>query len=248
MKFLVIKHTRSEGFGIYEQFCLDAGIDVDYVELAKGDRFPDPQTYDGLWVMGGPMNVEDVDHCPWIADELAFIQRAVRQGLPYFGTCLGAQMLAAATGGQVGFMDKPEVGLLSITLNPVGQQHPLLRGLDVQPNVFQWHGQGVQHLPPGATVLASSPQCPVQIYAVGDRAFGLQFHSEVTPAVMDRWVSIPDYRQDLERSLGMAGREAFHQAVYDQAAAMARDARILFENFVAIAQSSETARPGDIEW
>ena len=235
MKFLVIKHTVSEGFGIYEQFCLDAGFQVDYVEMEKGDRFPNPQDYDGLWVMGGPMNVEDVDYCPWIPDELAFIRTAVKDvGLPYLGTCLGAQMLAAATGGRVGRMELPEIGLFPVVLNEQGRSHPLLNGLPAQPQVFQWHGQAVQEIPPGATLLASSPGCTVQAYSVGDRAFGLQFHSEVTPAVMDRWVSKPSYCAELENAIGESGRIEFHQAVHQAATEMQRDARQIFENFVAI--------------
>lgn len=241
MKFLVVKHTISEGFGIYEQYCLDAGIQVDYVEMQKGDRFPDPTLYDGLWVMGGPMNVEDGEKYPWIADELAFIRTAVlKVRLPYFGTCLGAQMLAAATGGQVGRMDHPEVGMFPIQINAEGQEHPFLRGLVSDPLVFQWHGQGVHRLPEQAVVLASSPLCPVQAYAVGDRAFGLQFHSEVTPDVMDRWVALPEYRADLERSVGVSGRETFHQAVYKYAESLQRDAKILFDNFVAIARAAQS--------
>lgn len=238
MKFLVVKHTIAEGFGIYEQLCWDAGITLDYVEPGKGDRFPDPQDYDALWVMGGAMNVEDSDRHPWILTELAFIRTAIETAnLPYLGTCLGAQMLAAAMGGEVGRMTSPEMGMLPVTLNPQGQAHPLLQGLSPELSTFQWHGQEVKRLPDGATLLAASAQCPVQIYAVGDRAFGLQFHSEVTPTVMETWLTVPEYCADLDQTIGVTGREAFRQAVVEQAEEMSRDARCLFENFVAIAQT-----------
>ncbi|MBW4554326.1 MAG: hypothetical protein KME35_24980 [Aphanocapsa sp. GSE-SYN-MK-11-07L] len=54
MKFLVIKHVVVEGLGVFEQFCRDAGITVDTVELEKGDSFPQLDGYAALWVMGGP--------------------------------------------------------------------------------------------------------------------------------------------------------------------------------------------------
>jgi GMP synthase-like glutamine amidotransferase len=100
--------------------------------------------------------------------------------------------------------------------------------------VLQWHGQEVKRLPLGATLLASSVHCQVQAYAVGDCAFGLQFHSEVTDATVEDWVQIPAYRADLEVTLGSTGCEDLKQAVGKRLSVMNREAKIVFDNFLQI--------------
>lgn len=133
-------------------------------------------------------------------------------------------------------MSAPEVGLLPITLTAAGRNHPLLVGLPETLKVLQWHGQAVNQLPPGATLLASSAHCPVQAYAVGDRAFGLQFHSEATETTVEDWVQIPAYRADLEVTLGSTGSDDLKQAVHQHLAAMNREAKAIFDHFLQIVE------------
>lgn len=237
MKFLVIKHVVAEGLGIFEQFCYEAGITVDVVELEKGDKFPSLEGYSALWVMGGPMNAGDTDDYPWLIEEKLLIRQAVKDfNLPYIGVCLGAQLLADALDGEVGFMSAPEVGLLPIYLTDAGCQHPLMSGLAKTYTVLQWHGQEVTRLPAETTILAFSPQCQVQAFAIGDRTFGLQFHSEVTQVTVEDWVQIPTYRADLEATLGATGCDDLKQAVAMQLPTMNREAKIVFDNFLKIVQ------------
>jgi GMP synthase-like glutamine amidotransferase len=237
MKFLVIKHVIVEGLGIFEQFCHQAGVTVDTVELEKGDKFPSLDGYSALWVMGGPMNAGDIDAYPWLAEEKALIRHAVSdRNLPYMGVCLGAQLLADALDGAVGFMLTPEVGLLPITLTEAGCNHPLMLGLPQTYQVLQWHGQEVTRLPAGATVLASSSQCQVQAFAIGERAFGLQFHSEVTEVTVGDWVKIPAYQADLEAVLGATGCDDLQLAVAAQLPTMNQEAKLVFDNFLKIVQ------------
>jgi GMP synthase-like glutamine amidotransferase len=245
MKFLAIKHVIAEGLGIFEHYCYEVGITVDAVELEKGDKFPSLEGYSALWVMGGPMNAGDVDDYPWLVEEKALIRRAVIDlNLPYMGVCLGAQLLAGALDGEVGFMPAPEVGLLPISLTEAGRNHPLMCGLPATYKVLQWHGQEITRLPAGATILACSPQCQVQAFAVGvhglsppeSRAFGLQFHSEVTEVTVEDWVQIPIYRADLEAVLGATGCDDLKQAVAAQLPIMNREAKMVFDNFLKIVQ------------
>lgn len=235
MRFLVIKHVVAEGLGMFEKFCYNADIAVDYVELEKGDRFPDLEDYAALWVMGGPMNVKDESDYPWLAEEKALIRKAVQElNLPFMGVCLGAQLLADTLGGEVGAMPVPEVGLLPVHLTEVGQHNPLTTGLSETFKVLQWHGQEVKRLPLGAKLLASSVHCPVQAYAIGSRAFGLQFHSEVTSITVEDWIKIPVYRTDLERTLGSDGCNKLNETVTVQLPKMNREAKIIFDNFLKI--------------
>lgn len=237
MKFLVIKHVIAEGLGIFEQFCYEADITVDVVELEKGDKFPSLEGYSALWVMGGPMNAGDIHDYPWLVEEKALIYHAVKNlGLPYMGVCLGAQLLADTLDGKVGFMSTPEVGLLPIYLTDAGCHHPLMSGLPKTYQVLQWHGQEITRLPAGATILASSPQCQVQAFAIGDCTFGLQFHSEVTEVTVEDWVQIPTYRSDLETVLGITGCDDLKQSVTAQLPTMNREAKIVFDNFLKIVQ------------
>jgi GMP synthase-like glutamine amidotransferase len=237
MKFLVIKHVVVEGLGVFEQFCHDAGITFDTVELEKGDTFPNLEGYAALWVMGGPMNVSDEAEFPWLIEEKVLIRKAVRElNLPYMGVCLGAQLLADALGGRIQTMPAPEVGLLPVTMTPAGLQHPLMAGLPEILKVLQWQGQEVKRLPSGATLLASSDHCQVQAYAVGDYTFGIQFHSEVTDVTVEEWVQIPAYRVDLEITLGSTGSDDLKQAVSQHLTVMSREAKIVFDNFLKIVE------------
>lgn len=237
MKFLVIKHVVVEGLGVFEQFCHDADIVIDTVELEKGDDFPNLEGYAALWVMGGPMNVSDEAEFPWLVDEKDLTRKAVQHlQIPYMGICLGAQLLADALGGEVKPMSVPEVGLLPVAITSVGLNHPLTVGLSETLNVLQWHGQEVKRLPSGATLLASSDYCQVQAYAVGDYAFGLQFHSEATDVTVEDWVQIPAYRADLEVMLGSTGSDDLKEAVDQQLSVMNRGAEIVFDNFLQIVE------------
>jgi GMP synthase-like glutamine amidotransferase len=231
----VIKHVVVEGLGVFEQFCRDAGIAIDTVELEKGDAFPSLENYAALWVMGGPMNVADEAELPWLVAEKALIREAVQElHLPYMGICLGAQLLADALDGEVRSMLTPEVGLLPVTMTAAGLNHPLTAGLPETLKVLQWHGQEVKRLPSWATLLASSSHCQVQAYAVGEHAFGLQFHSEVTDVTVEDWVQISAYRADLEMTLGSMGADDLKQAVRKQLSVMNREAKIIFDNFLQI--------------
>jgi len=238
MKFLLIKHVVVEGLGVFEQFCHNAGIAIDTVELENGDAFPKLERYSALWVMGGPMNVGDEKEFPWLVDEKILIKTAVQDlHLPYMGICLGAQLLADALGGEVKPMPSPEVGLLQVTMTPAGLIHPLMTGLPETLKVLQWHGQEVKRLPLGTTLLASSNHCQVQAYVFRDYAFGLQFHSEATNITVEEWVEIPTYRADLEVTLGSTGTKDLKQSVDKQLAAMNREAKIMFDNFLQIVKN-----------
>ncbi|HQT46076.1 MAG: GMP synthase [Acidocella sp. 20-63-7] len=209
MRILVFQHLAVEHPGVFRDFWAEAGYLWDAVELDSGEVIPALEPYDLLVVMGGPMDVWQVDEYPWLAPEIAAIRRwVVELRRPYLGICFGHQLLAVALGGKVGLMARPEVGMAKVALTQAGLADPLLAGFAPEVEVFQWHGAEVSGLPEGARILAQNDACPAQAIKWGEHAYGFQYHIEITPATVAEWGAVPEYRASLELALGddMAAR------------------------------------------
>ncbi|MBS0190296.1 MAG: type 1 glutamine amidotransferase [Phycisphaerales bacterium] len=144
---------------------------------------PDFDNVHGVISLGGSQNVGE-EHS-WMAPEMAFLKATHERQLPLIGICLGAQMIAQTLGGTVGAMDKPELGMKTITLNAAGQVDPLLAGIPWDAPHYQTHGYEVKQLPPGATLLASSRECKNQIFKAGVRTYAFQSHPEFDKAMIE---------------------------------------------------------------
>jgi GMP synthase (glutamine-hydrolysing) len=176
----VVQHTAGEGLGHFADWLPAAGVDVHPTHPYLGNRVPPSVEGDALIVLGGPMNANDDERCPWLPSVRALMRTAVEDGVPTLGICLGAQLLAVATGGEVRRGEAgPEIGLDEVSVD-VGDD--LL-------SAGQWHHDTVTRLPDGATLLASSPAYRVQAFRVGDLAWGLQFHVEATTEMVRAWAA-----------------------------------------------------------
>jgi len=232
-RLLVFQHIALEHPGIFRDFMAEDGIEWDAVELDEGEAIPDLGGYDGLWVMGGPMDVWEEDAHPWFVAEKAAIREAVlERGLPYFGLCLGHQLLADALGGAVGRAETPEIGVLDIELTPDGRASTLFRGMGHHGKCLQWHSAEVSQPPDGARVLASSPACRVQALSIGEQAFSLQYHVEITETTVGDWAAVPAYKEALEKNLGADALPRFHADTEAHMADFNRNARRLYDNFM----------------
>ena len=197
---LVFQHMDDEPPGLYGEFLEAEGATLDIVMLHRGEVIPALGDYDFLLVMGGAMDVWEVEANPWLVAEKQSIREwAINRNRPYFGVCLGLQLLAEALDGKVGLASAAEVGIGKVV---VKRGNPLVAGLPRSIRMMQWHHAEVTELPDGAEILASSEVSQVQIMAAGDCLVGTQFHGELTPALVDRWAYLPQYIEWLEAALG----------------------------------------------
>src|SRR5579859_5911304 len=178
VRTLVLQHIACEPPGAYEDVLVGRGARIHRVELDAGEPLPDWRGFDAIVAMGGPMSVND--DIPWLRSEKAAIAEAVRAGTPFFGACLGSQLLAASLGARVFQGPAPEVGMLPVTLTDAGLADPVFAGLPRDLLTLQWHGDTFE-LPDGAVLLASSPAYAHQAFRWGRCAYAVQFHLEVTP-------------------------------------------------------------------
>jgi len=236
MHLLVLQHAEVEHPGIFRSFLREDGHSWDSVQLDKGEALPSLDSYDGLWVMGGPMDVWQEDAYPWLKAEKAFVREAVAErGLPFLGLCLGHQLLAEALGGTVGPSNVPEIGVMDVQLTEAGASGVIFDGLPETFKTLQWHSAEVTQMPAGATCLATSPACAVQAMKWETRAFSAQFHLEVETDTVQNWSAIPEYRSALETAMGPDGVAKMEGAVSAQMANFEKAAERFYINWLQTA-------------
>ncbi len=203
MRLLVFQHIDCEHPGRFRDFLRDDHIRWDEVELDQGDAIPSLDDHDALWVMGGPMDVWEIDNHPWLTEEKSAIRHwVIELKKPFLGICLGHQLLADALGGRCAPLTPPEIGVLDVDLTKEGTSDPIFSGMPKRQKSLQWHGVEVTKAPDGAVILASSTACRVQAMRIGQHAWSMQYHVEVEDDTVDNWGVIPAYRSALERTLG----------------------------------------------
>ena len=231
LRTLVLQHIACEPPGVYEDVLLERQATIRRIELDEGEPLPDWNEFDAVIAMGGPMSVNYEADQPWLVGEKRFIAQVVRAGTPFFGACLGAQLLAASLGAQVYSGPEPEIGLLPVFLTDSAAGDPLLAGLPRKLLTFQWHGDTFD-LPSGAELLASSPAYPNQAFRWGRTAYGLQFHLEVSTEMAMEWAEVPAYAEALERLLGPGSLETLIEELERRADELRAHGRRIFERWL----------------
>ena len=184
-RVLAFRHVPFEGMGLIELALRAHQIEFDYADLYAHPKPPtDPAEYDALIFMGGPMSIND--DLPYLRREEEYIRQAIGRGIPVLGVCLGSQLIAHALGAEVRRNAVKEIGWFEVELTDTGRSDPLFQAFRSPEPVFHWHGETFE-LPPGAKLLASSERCRNQAFRLGTTVYGVQFHLEITPAMIADW-------------------------------------------------------------
>ncbi len=185
---LIIKHIPNEGAGTIETFFRSKGFEIKAVELSRGEKLPKSLSgIDAVVSMGGSMNVDEEKKYPFLRAENAFLKEIISKKIPFFGVCLGSQLLAKAAGARVKKSPKEEIGWFKVSLTNSGKKDKIFKSLDDEFHVFQWHGDTFE-IPKDARHLVKAADCCHQALKVGPCAYGFQFHIEVTKEIIIDWV------------------------------------------------------------
>ena len=202
--YLFVKHSSNWNVDRCTRWMADNGKVVHWCYPVAGEAFPDPSKYAGVIVFGGANSANDCSNYDWVRRELVFVEECLRQDIPLFGICLGAQILARVLGARVRPHEHEikEVGFHQV--DPVPEDPDFLsRPL----TVMQWHSEGFE-LPPDTRRIATGVDFPNQGYRLNDHVLGVQFHPEVNSEVLAIWhernrLKSPGQLNDEDRAIMM---------------------------------------------
>lgn len=184
---LIVLHQEHSTPGRVGRFLTERGYLLDI----RRPRFDDPLPrtmahHAGAIIFGGPMSANDPDE--FVRTEIDWLGTVLRERAPYLGLCLGAQMLAKHMGAEVWphVHGRAEIGYYPLEATEAGAAAARSIGAAWPAHVYQWHREGFD-CPRGAELMATGGDFPVQAIGVNGHAWGVQFHPEVTPAMMHRW-------------------------------------------------------------
>ena len=213
---LIVEHERATPGGLVYDWLDDYDAEVEELRIDVEEREVDPAGYDLIVPLGSEFAAYD-DSVPWIQREIALLERAAAADVPVLGICFGGQLLARVLGGRCFRAPGSEIGWL-----PVRTRDP---ELVPEGPWFQWHFDTFT-APEGATVLAETDLGP-QAYVIG-HSLGVQFHPEVTPAIMEDWVRV--YRHELDGD--GVDPDALLQETYDRAESAHASSRRLLDTYL----------------
>jgi GMP synthase (glutamine-hydrolysing) len=180
------------------------------VHVYQDEPLPAHDLVAGVVVTGSSAMVSHRE--PWSERTAAWLANAVRAGTPVLGICYGHQLLAHGLGGRVAPNPRGrEIGTVEISLNSAARRDPLFGELPARVRMQATHFESVLELPVGARLLAGSDRDPHQSFAIGDRAWGTQFHPEFDADVVRAYLAA---RRELLLAEGL-DPEALRRAASD---------------------------------
>jgi GMP synthase (glutamine-hydrolysing) len=189
VRLLAVQNDPTDPPALLGEWWQEVGVDVVVLRADAGEQVPTtlPDGIDGLVVLGGEMAAWEDHRAPWLPQLRDLMASAVGAGVPVLGVCLGGQVMPLACGGVVDRAPVAEVGVYELDLLPAAADDPLFSVLPHSVPVAEYHGDAMLEAPAGAVLLASTRDCPIQGYRLGDRAWALQFHPEVDAEIVASW-------------------------------------------------------------
>ncbi|MBI1824224.1 MAG: type 1 glutamine amidotransferase, partial [Nitrospirae bacterium] len=229
----IVKNCTREGPGIIEDLLRQSSIPFETIDLEQGEIFPHPKNLSALIVLGGPDSANDNNDK--MRNTLKRIQEALSSQIPYFGICLGLQLLVKAGGGavvknpvkEIGFRD-PNKNFFKVNLTLHGKSDPLCGGLEGSLKIFHLHGETVE-LTEKMTLLGTGEFCRNQIVRINPLAYGIQGHLELTEELFRVWVKEDPELAVLSQSDLAADYRLLQKELF-------KTGSTLFNNFLVLAE------------
>ena len=231
-RVLTIINIADDPTGYVGELLDKHGVAFDVVD-ASVQPIPDPTAYDALVVFGGPQNANEDDKYPYFLPEKAALRKAVAQEVPVLGICLGGQLLATVLGGTVKKHTFTEIGFSEVQCTDAGKNDPLYAGFVGHQMVYQWH-EDTFTIPPGAVRLATSEKTENQAFRYGRNAYGIQYHIELTPTMLNTWLHEPSLKEEIVNAVGSNEYERIMSERSQYYALYKEHTRAMFENFLRI--------------
>jgi len=231
MKLMVLQFAEHEGPGTLNEWASQMGIELEVVHLYKSVEVPSPADFNGVIALGGPFTAYEADDDPVLKKAGELIEEVLDKDIPYYGICLGGQLLAAALEAPVRRNPVREIGFYEIELTEDGLKNPIFRGIPAQFTTFEWHDDTFD-IPVGCLHLATSELCDNQAFSHKNRQFAVQFDMQVTPEMIANWLQVErDWVHD--GSQPVDERQILRQAK-EFSAILRNQSFRLFSNFLAV--------------
>ena len=238
---LVLEHEPACPPALLGEWLADAGCRLTPCRPWAGEEVPPLSAYDGWLVLGGSVGAHDDAEAPWLPTVRARVAEAAGTGVPVLGVCLGHQLAAVATGGEVAVNPAGQrVGLVGVGWTAAAADDPLLGPLASPRRALQWNSDVVVRLPEGARLLAALPGGEVQAARFAPSVWGVQWHPEVDREVLTSWAA-GDRDDHLERGIDQEAVLAEVAAARDELEAAWRP---LADSFAALLGLAAGAGPG----
>jgi GMP synthase-like glutamine amidotransferase len=233
MKLLILQFAAHEGPGTISERSAQLGIEPEIVKLYRRAKLPSPSDYNGVLALGGPHVVYDPDRNPLLDKVESFIEEIIDRDIPYYGICLGGQLLAEVLGAPVRRNPEPEIGFHEIELTSEGLINPIFKGIPATFTTFEWHGDTFD-TPKDCLHLAGSELCDNQAFAYRDRQFAVQFDIQVTPEMVDNWLEVES--DWVDRAEPPVDKRHIQRQAREEAENLKLYSHHLFDNFISVVE------------